>query len=111
MKKTQGFTVIELLASVVFITVAATEITSPSQTTEPTKIYKSVDQFVTKYNLVVMRKKCNPDLDKDGRGSCTITLADTEKIYLNCPVNTSNATLACQEITEDEYLLLERSPQ
>ena len=112
MKKTQGFTIIELIIACAVISIflaifgsaIAGFIFNNAGKTEDSA-YAAAEKFITTNNLDVKRKTCAHDSDGDGQATCTIALNDGEKIFLSCPVGIFNTFMGAESCKEIDTLL------
>ena len=103
--KQNGFSLIELIISVIFVIILSMGIfgffANNKGATEE-RAYEAMDSFIIKNGIETKRKSCAGDSDGDGYASCTVVATDGEKIHLQCPSNWGDTTVwgasGCKEV-------------
>lgn len=109
MRKEKGFTMIELLITLVIGTIIMLPISGlvvdfflNNRGATEERAYEGMNAFIMDNDLQVSRSSCAGDSDGDGYGSCTIVLESGERIYLDCPSSWGSVNLfgasGCKEI-------------
>lgn len=64
---------------------------------------ENAQTFIEKYSLQVKRMTCGGDSNKDGYGTCNLTLDDGEKISLKCPTGFFDVVLFGAKGCKEEF--------
>ena len=86
--KQKGYTLIELVTTIIIIIVIALSLFSlvlNNRGVTEQRAYSGAKQFINNNSIAAKRLTCAGDSDGDGYGTCVIVTTDNERIRLSCP--------------------------
>jgi type II secretory pathway pseudopilin PulG len=108
MKKSNGFTVVELLICLMFVVMLSLLMMNGclnNRAFTEQRANKGAKEYIAKNGIAITRWSCAGDSDGDGYGTCNLVLASGEKIVLNCPTDYFDVNIwgasGCKEIVHN----------